>query len=182
MKKLLTLTCAVMLMLTITYAQDIPARNTVFFELGGAAVFYSVNYERLVFPTTKHNLGLRVGASYIYMFDEYNRQMTSIPIGASYIRNLKKNKYFEGGFTVCPFYDQYHRDDNYALDDGVHNDLVIVPTLRLGIRKQPFNNGFFWNVLFQVTYTAVDNAKDFKWDDAEKNVFPFGSVGLGWSF
>ncbi len=163
------------------FGQHPPTRNNVFFEAGGAAFFYSINYERLLLKKADHNLGVRVGFSYLNLFDDRGRQFTGLPVGISYLKKLK-NKFLETGLSFSGLIDQYDipRADN--VNSRAIKELVLIPSFRLGIRKQPIKPGLFWNALLQYSLVAVDDYKTYKWDDAERNSIPFLSLGLGYAF
>ena len=125
------------IVITSCCAQNLK-RNTVYLEAGGSAIFYSVNYERLLLPGIKHNIALRGGASYINFFDSPRRQGIAVPVGLSYLKKLK-TKYFEAGISFGPIYDYYH----FTIEGDKYAELILVPAIRVGIRKQPVDDHFF---------------------------------------
>lgn len=152
-------------------------RNNVYFEVGGAAFFYSFNYERLLFNNAEKNVALRIGTLLMPKMGKNRRNIQGIPIGASYIRKMKK-LYYEAGISFAALRDNYEiGSDNLVIDD-----LVTVTSLRGGIRKQPNKNGLFWNALLQASAVFVYDYQDFNVANAEKSVIPMISFGIGYSF
>ncbi|SDL36861.1 hypothetical protein SAMN05421823_105316 [Catalinimonas alkaloidigena] len=158
------------------------ARNTVYFEAGGAAFFYSLNYERLLFKSSDQNLAVRVGFTGVPMFDR-RRHVLGVPVGASYLNRLRaSNKYLELGVSVAGLLDRYDSTPEPQTAGYERNELVAIPSIRAGLRKQPQGRGLFWNALLQASLLAVDDASHFSFAQAEKQVLPFLSAGLGYSF
>ena len=173
---------AIFLLDTINvFSQNPLTRNNVFFEAGGAAFFYSVNYERLLLNKVDHNLGIRAGFSYINLFDERGRQFTGLPVGISYLKRIK-NKFLETGLSFSGIIDKYDIPSTDNINKRSIKDLVLIPSFRIGIRKQPVQSGLFWNALLQYSLVAVDDYETYKWDDSERNSIPFLSLGLGYAF
>jgi len=176
--KLILVFLLVVLFITPSRSQEI-TRNNVYLEIGGASLFYSINYERLMFKSSENNLSVRLGLMYLYSFDERERQIRGIPLSVSYLKRIKKN-YFEVGLSGSAIYDTYNIFDQNGEIAGYEEELIIMPSFRLGIRHQPSSNGFFWNALLQYSLTAVGKpGGNF---NPSTNSFPFISIGLGYSF
>ena len=175
-KKIFILIYGIVLVSTVQ-GQEI-TRNNVYFEIGGASMFYSVNYERLLLKSDQNNLAVRAGILYLNFFDDRDRVISGVPVSISYLKKLRKN-YLEVGLSGSVMYDSYYL---YPLiGERIHiQDLVLMPSIRLGIRHQPKSAGFFWNALLQYSLTAVGdmNYKGFP----EVNSFPFLSIGVGYAF
>ncbi|MGK7391119.1 MAG: hypothetical protein ACNS60_12240 [Candidatus Cyclobacteriaceae bacterium M2_1C_046] len=160
-------------------------RNNVYFELGGAAFFYSLNYERLLLNSKKHNLAPRIGFEYINLFGESKREFVGIPIGISYLKHLKKNIHLETGFTFSVIYDNYYPLSSNNLGQTYYSDqrteeFIIFPSLRLGIRKQPEKKAIFWNTSLQFSKVSLYDVE--KKRTYEGYYLPFASFGIGYSF
>lgn len=175
-KKIFILVFAVALASTVK-GQEI-TRNNVYFEIGGASMFYSVNYERLLLKSDQNNLAVRVGLMYLNYFDDKDRAISGVPVSISYLKKLRKN-FLEVGVSGSVMYDSYYL--SLPIEEPWHiQDLVLMPSIRLGIRHQPKSAGFFWNTLLQYSLTAVGYIKEF--NDLEINSFPFLSIGVGYAF
>jgi len=175
-KKIFTIVFAVALASSVK-GQEI-TRSNLYFEIGGASMFYSINYERLLLKSDQNNLAVRVGLMYLNFFDDGDRAISSVPVSISYLKKLRKN-YLEVGLSGSVMYDSYYL---YPLiEERIHiEDLVLMPSIRLGIRHQPGPAGFFWNALLQYSLTAVGSINEF--NNPEINSFPFLSIGVGYAF
>lgn len=162
---------------TTTKAQNI-TKNNVYFEIGGASLFYSMNYERLMFKSDKNNISVRIGIMYLNFFNDTERTMSGVPIGVSYLKKIRK-KYLEVGLSGSMIYDSYYLNSNVEEPHHIQ-DLVLMPSIRAGIRHQPKVGGLFWNALLQYSVTAVDNINNF--NNSEINSFPMVSFGVGYTF
>jgi hypothetical protein len=168
----------VVLFVTPSRSQEI-TRNNVYLEIGGASLFYSINYERLMFKSAENNMAVRLGVMYLYSFDERERQIRGVPLSFSYLKRIKKN-YFEIGLSGSAIYDTYNILNQSGEITDYAEELIIMPSIRAGIRHQPSANGFYWNALLQYSLTAVGKpGGDF---NPSTNSFPFISIGLGYSF
>jgi hypothetical protein len=116
-------------------------RNTFFLELGGNAMYYSLNYDRILLSRDKWKLSGRVGAMYQPLFQVSNRQMVGVPLEISYLRG--RNKHFlEIGLGVTATY------DTYPLSDMRIRDLAMMGVARVGYRHQKPEGGLFYKVGF----------------------------------
>jgi len=77
---------------TINYPVSI-ARNSVYLELGGNGLWYSVNYDKIFSLKEKVGFSGRIGFSYLQSQDTIS---IIIPVTASYLFG-KKNNFFELG-------------------------------------------------------------------------------------
>ncbi len=160
------------------YAQDVK-RNTVYLELGGASYFYSINYGRLLFNNQEINLSVRMGYMYLNLFNENSRTMHGLPIGLSLLKRLKKN-YLEAGISGSVIFDSYYSLNQYDQIIGSTDEIILIPSIRIGIRHQPMTKRVFWNALAQFSMLAVGDRPDFK--QPEIHAMPFLSLGIGYSF
>lgn len=78
----------------LSFAQGGFKRNSVYFELGGAGLFTSMNYERQV--TAKPGLGFRTGIG----FYSFRTPEVTIPVGVNYLLPISKNRYGDIGFST----------------------------------------------------------------------------------
>jgi hypothetical protein len=144
---------------TLLYSQEIK-QNNVYLEIAGASMFYSVNYERLWFNNGEQNMTTRLGLMYLYTFDERERAIRGTPLSISYLRKIKKN-YFEAGISFAVMRDTYPMFDQNKEQTGEVDELILMPSLRIGIRHQPVDTNFFWNVLAQASLIAFGDTDDY---------------------
>ncbi len=116
-------------------------RNTFFVELGGNAVSYSVNYDRILLARDKWKLSGRVGALYLPLFQVSNRLMVGAPLEVSYLRGRGKH-FLEIGLGGTVTY------DTYPLSDTRVRDLAVMGVFRVGYRHQKPEGGLFYKVGF----------------------------------
>lgn len=125
--------------------------NNWYVELGGAAMFYSLNYEKVLAKSTKTGLVGRVGLGYnpldyTFLNKVYlDRKTFMVPFLASFLYGKGKEKLEVGlGFTL--------------LAKNI-NDREIVPTGALGFRVIETNK-----VCFRVNYTPfIRDGKYVSW-------------------
>lgn len=160
-------------------------RNTIYLEAGGATFFYSINYDRLLKKDNNRNLAARVGVMYLNLFNDNQRVFQGIAVGFLYIERMNKN-FIEFGVSTSAISDSYYPDfhDSYG-NSGIStdkvNDLILMESLRIGIRHQPSHSKIFWNALFQLSVLIVGEYDDFTWP-FEVATMPLVSLGAGYSF
>jgi len=164
-----------------SFAQDKITRNNIYFEAGGAAFFYSINYERLFLRNPRHNLAVRLGATVLSLSRKTERLIHGLPIGISYLAKAKK-KYFEAGVSVAGLRDRYYPDSNLGVSDELSEELILIPSVRFGFRSQPAEKNLFWNILFQTSIISANEFHRYSYKDSERYVTPFISVGVGYAF
>lgn len=159
MKKLLGLLMFGFLMVDMASAQEADKTPTqsVYLELGGAGLSYSLNYD---FRFDKNNInswGMRVGASGYSLERE---SLFTFPVQATRLFGQEKH-FFEvgGGFTVMAFkttnYDYYYSGSGGGYTQSVESEdfHFILPvngspnvmgTLTFAYRRIPVNGGVMW--------------------------------------
>ena len=159
-----------------------PTRNNVFLELGGAAFFYSINYERLFLKKENTNIAGRIGFTYFNFFNQSKRKISGVPVGISFLKRLRSN-FLEIGVSNAFLKDSTEPElappGGRVL--GTSQEFVMISSFRLGIRHQPAKSGFFWNILGQFSVIFVSDNPEMKKPD-EVSSTPFLSLGVGYSF
>ena len=145
------------------------ASNTIFLELGGNALIYSLNYER-VLPS---DMAVRVGFGHVSVsatsgLSSASVTSTSIPITASYLGIGGSTKLELGGGVLFQRF-------SGSTSTGFGNDIeagVFVPlaTFITGLRVAPPGGGFN----FKLAFTPI-------WHP-DVGFFPWGSLGFGVGF
>ncbi len=93
MKKLI-ITIATILIIGLGYSQERSSANQLSFELGGAGLATSVNFEHIVFNNYKSMIVPKVGLGYLPVFvnGAFSTGTFSFIAGANYIRKYKSHK------------------------------------------------------------------------------------------
>ncbi len=168
MKKILFILLALGIIQSVK-SQEI-TRNNVYLELGGAAMMYSVNYERLLTSNRNINFPFRIGLSYTStnVFDGNNT--LGVPISISFIKNLSKSFYFETGVFVTAF---FYKEKHYGMGGSTYlgSDAIVkyMPGASVGFRRQPETVGVYYHIHLQVQLI-----------DSDVGIFP--GIGLGYAF
>ncbi len=115
------------------------ANNSFFLELGGNALFYSLNFEHIFGAS---NLSLRAGFGYIHLYGTFfgsyhDEEDLSVPIVASYYLGGPNHKLQLGAGVV--FVDR---------DGATAQGKESLATLVIGYRYLPYDGGFNFGVAF----------------------------------
>lgn len=81
---------------SLSFNKKYVAKNNISAEIGGTAIFYSLNYERNFGIKEKSFHTIRAGLSYMNLAFSSNGMGFYLPIGYSYNIGRKKNKFFVG--------------------------------------------------------------------------------------
>ena len=121
------------------------ARNSIFLELGGNGVFYSLNYDHKIF----NHFSARIGGMYAPWEDEISSQNASlllVPLMANYLVGNGSSRLEVGaGLTFGNISGNLDGFDEFS-EGG-----VAAFTSTVGYRLQPTNGGF----LFRIGYTPT---------------------------
>ncbi len=165
LKTFITLFVAVVFFNTSSYAQQAnlkvdslasKRKQTVFFELLGAGLLYSANYDTR-FSNMPDGLGARVGIGFTSLD---GKSFFSAPVQLNYLLG-NGNKFFEIGVgaTYLSINDREHDDFDFN-DDDIFLDFddgkAVFGTLNFGYRYQPAN-GFS----FRTGITPIFNSNGF---------------------
>ena len=153
--KSITLALAALCLSSMAFAQNPntheegPRAQTIYFEVLGPGITYSVNYDTR-FQNTRNGFGGRIGVSYLNIDDE---GVFSLPVGLNYL--LGKNKhYFEMGVGATYYnvsWDEQNDPNNELLFiEG--NRSSMVGNLTFGYRLQPVDGGFNFRAGFTPTF------------------------------
>ncbi len=144
-------------------SQEQKANNSVYIELGGNGLYYSVNYERILLRTGFANYALRGGMSFFKM--NTNRNIFSWPLELNVIFGQKKSH-----IEFAPGYTLIHESE---LGENHFGSILF---LRIGYRYQKSTKGFIFRVGF-TPYT--DFLIDF-WDTPQLSLW--GGISVGYAF
>jgi hypothetical protein len=144
------------------------AKNTIFLELLGNSIWYSLNYDRIVFSEKSFKISGRIGASYMppsihFMAHEYDFKTFSYPLQVCFIYGKKHHIEIGTGYTFI--FDEY-KDDIFKIYNTPNKY-----TISLGYRYQIQEGGIFVKVNI------------LKFFPVKKSEIPFWlGFGLGYTF
>jgi len=126
--------------------------NSIYLELGGNCVFYSINYDRLF----SNHIGARVGANFFLLpIDKTTAFGYFVVMQIIYLIGNGNSRLELGGGV------------NYLNEkDG---DSIWGPSFIIGYRYQPTNGGFVFRIGFTPTYVT-------------DHIMPMGGVSFGYNF
>ena len=162
------LVCFVFLLKDFAFAQeeepeeDIRIKNTIYLELGGNGLAYSLNYERIFREKGNHLLSVRFGASYWTYFinDLSDEIVVAVPLEFNYLLG-KGDNYLNLGIGITP-----------AISNVGLYDYWFVP--RVGYRFQKQDGQFISVGLTPLVWPKLV--------PAEQYFLPWASIQLGISF
>jgi hypothetical protein len=152
-------------------AADSPPPNTVFAEVLGNGLLYSINYERML---PAWHLGLRAGASFFTdkissASGSGNLVLASFPLVASYYLGPLHHK-LQLGLGATILYVDASSDSTGTKYEGAVSGLGVAATAVLGYRYVPRGNG----VTFGAGFTPLLRET--------KGFLPWGGVSAGYTF
>ena len=134
------------------------SKNTVYFEMLGNSIGYSLNYDRLLISSEKFKTAGRIGLSYFPPVIPPEHFIV-MPIEISELILLgRKKHYFEIGAGLTLNYQLYQGNNNsYFGNDYINRSLKTIAVFRLGYRYQKENGGFFWKAGLTPLYEITNN-------------------------
>ena len=136
---------------TISQSKDsikIVRKNSIFLEIAGNGVLYSVNYDRLFNLSDKFKLSARIGVHYTNKFPLQFYRTVCIPIELSGLYCFYKNKHFVELGTGLSYLNSNDRVTQHA-------ENIIIFAMRLGYRFQKPEGGLFVKVGFVPLYDWI---------------------------
>ena len=148
-------------------------KNTVFAEIGGNAILYSINYDRLFNISKKFKLSSRIGIHYTNKFPLQYYRTLCIPIEISGLYSIYGSKHFVEIGSGLSYLNSYDRITDHTED-------LIILALRLGYRYQKPEGGLFVKIGFVPLYDWLV----FNPDPAvpHHTWFLSGGLGIGYTF
>lgn len=120
-------------------------KNTVFAEIGGNGILYSINFDRLFNVSNKFKISSRIGIHYTNTFPLQYYRTFCIPIEISGLYPIYRNKHFIEFGSGLSYLNSYDRTTSHTED-------IIVIALRLGYRFQKPEGGLFVKIGFVPIY------------------------------
>jgi hypothetical protein len=170
--QILCFTLCIVLLSSSAYCQQrnepIAKASTIFLEIGGNAIVYSLNYDRRFFHHNK-GLGGRIGISYVPKFGHGGSPFLVLPVGVNYLVGETHCLELGAGAT-------FEFEQGYTPDQNIY----FVPSV--GYRFQPVNKSFsfrlFFSPFFGEKYYTVNSSGERK----ERTVRPWGGLSVGFRF
>ncbi len=172
-KKIIFITILLAIAFT-SFAQQIK-KNSVYLELAGNGIIYSVNYDRII-PISNHfKLAPRIGISLLPTSknSDYSNFISPVEINALWAKNKESKNHLEFGVGLSLITVKIQ----FINDPSETTKLAKVTTTRLGFRHQKSTGGFMYRVGL-VLPVAQDNYAKIK--DLKSNYF--GGISLGYTF
>ena len=148
-------------------------KNTVFFEVGGNGVLYSLNYDRLFDISRKFKASTRIGLHFSENLNDNGNRYIGFPLEVSGLYSIFNNKHFlelGTGLTLM-------NDNDFSLN---HKTTLFILAFRAGYRYQKPQGGMFFKIGFTPLYDFyIINPKD---HIIYSTWFLFGGIGIGYTF
>lgn len=150
------------------------AKNTIYSELLGSTLSYSINYDRIIFQKRKLKSSLVIGGALLYRYEIF---YPCFKIGnILFIGN--RNNHFEIGVGIT-YLEQV--TDSYKY--GIEHTKALILDARIGYRYKKPDGGFFFNIAFVplVALTVFDDVYDDYGNSRYEGIQPFGAFGFGYT-
>ncbi|MFQ5865286.1 MAG: hypothetical protein ACE5IW_08680 [bacterium] len=137
--------------------------NSIYLELLGNGILYSINYDRMF----SESICGRIGIMYIPTGEvdgEENVNVTIVPVTANYLVGKGKHKLELGLGALFVFADRDFDEQGGAVDEQ-----GVAGTATFGYRFQPLNGGF----VFRIGFTPIFTDNGFA---------PWGGLSFGYGF
>ena len=146
------------------------SQNSIFVEVLGQGVFYSINYDRRITP----DFSLRVGftswsITSILFLVPGELKFTAIPVTANYLAGGESAHHLELGIGLMPIFLTLQGDEEFFGSNVSGSGASVVGTATIGYRLQPPGGG----ILFRIGFTPLFTFKKF---------VPWGGISLGAAF
>jgi hypothetical protein len=176
----LTLTLLLLVYMQYSFAQETKTLKTKQFytEMGGPGILFSANFDTRFNKTKQTGLGMRVGLGFTIKDESYYdgtnyydevKTIGNLPIGLNYLLGKENStNFFEIGAGATILFQKAAILTYDSDEDSKKGNLMGY--FQFMYRKQPLHGGFSWRIGF----TPVINTSG--------DIFPFGAVGLGYSF
>ncbi|TDG35477.1 hypothetical protein EZJ43_12680 [Pedobacter changchengzhani] len=167
---------------TVVLSQNLIRKNTINVELGGNAVFYSINYERLIKLSANVKLSPRVGVMYLPLSHiksnrDYGNINIPIELNGFWARNSESKNFPEIGLGLTFI----SLKDGYTLNNaGVEQSnykMGRVALVRAGYRHQKPEGGLMYRAGVLVRLTQDDFSRSRVGDDLFYKIWPGFSIG-----
>jgi len=160
-------------------------KNAVFFELGGNGVFYSINYERIIFSKGKAHLSARVGYEFLprSVFKAITSLSSNVLLAEVNVFCGRENSFFETGFGIS--YDtEEHIEHTYlnvesSAEKSYHD---IYYFYRIGYRYHEPSGFIFRAAATPFIYFLPQYVRGQWKRNGEMYFYPWAGLSFGYSF
>lgn len=143
------------------------ALNSVYFSVGGAGIYNSLNYERTLIFTDKYSAGVKIGVGSSFSAVLFPNEFT-VPVGAYFLFG-KNNSHIDFSFCATNYIlEQYNYSDNKNYKEL---KLLLVPSLAYRYKKS--EGGF----IGRIGFSPIINI-----DKKRNPAAPWFDVSIGWAF
>jgi hypothetical protein len=167
---------------------DGKSKNTIYAELLGNNLYYSLNFDRILWQKEHMFFSARIGASFVPA--KRNHYSIGIPLEGNFLFGKTKH-YLELGLgTQYMFASDYYflTDQQGEVLEVVEQDIQSVRVgARIGYRYQNPGGGFFFRAGLTPYVKVVDIRKD-KYDgqyaqpESQLSLIPWAGLSFGYSF
>lgn len=167
---------------TICKAQEKKALNSIYFEAGGNALYYSINYDRSFNLTKNIKLTPRAGLSFLPDIDKRDRlQNFIIPIELNllYGKNELSKNFAELGLGITFFESEKGYKTINNIDHAVIG-FLNVGLLRAGFRHQKPGGGLMYRAGLIVPISQDEYSKQYIGDEIFFRIW--AGFGIGYTF
>lgn len=174
------------LIFSSAFAQNLPIKkNSIYLELGGNSVFYSVNYDRLIKLTNQIKLAPRVGLMYWPINNikdnvDYSNLRIPLELNALWAKTPKSKSFAEIGIglSLIGMYGGYKL--HFTGEVNRFTKFARVSTFRLGFRHQKPTGGFMYRAGLVVPVTQDQFSSSRVGDDLFLRLY--AGFSLGYTF
>lgn len=179
--RILILSLAIMMIHMTLSGQDLKkdsilSKNHLSFELGGAGIVGSLNYERLIKMKSNNKLLSRVGLSYIPDILNDNKGVISLPFGLYYLIGIKHHLELGINNTIVWWNFKGNADESKFADIKIQRGssiyYYVMPSI--GYRFENFHQK---SMFFSLAYSPIISF--YKGDLVFNN---WAKIGIGFSF
>lgn len=151
------------------FCQQENKASSVFLELGGNALIYSLNYERR-FSQSEKGLGGRIGFGYVPGIGHGSRPSLILPVGFNYL--VGNNHYLEVGAGTTFEFVQGYSSEKYV---------YFIPSA--GYRYQPLTKSFSFRIFFSPVFGKYSTEYNANGQAIKKTkMVPWGGLSFGFRF
>ena len=145
-------------------------RHSLYFELFGQGIFYSVNYEFRFSPAVSARIGFTswtLPSFFVLGIGDVN--IKAVPVTMSYLTG-EGNSHFELGAGAIMYSASVEGNWLWGTSNaGAHTESGVLGTATIGYRYQPTRSG----LLFKIGFTPIFS---------DRGLLPFGGLSLGVAF
>lgn len=144
-------------------------KNAIYLELLGSGLFYSINYDRILWEKSNVAMSARIGASYIPVSEFWDFNTFGFPIECSFLKG--RRNYLEIGSSVLIQQNFY----------GGTSSKSLIAFGRIGYRYQKKNGGTMFRIAL-TPFVAIIYDDENRLQEGFLPVLPWVGISIGRSF